>query len=278
MAGTIDNTNGALPIGIIGAGSIGRYVADAILQGDVKGAVLTAVSDICPPPDDFLARLKSRSVAFVDRFEQLTRFPVKLVVECANQEAARQCSDYFISRGIDLVIMSVGALVDGNFLSQLSSTAGEKGCRIYVPSGAIGAIDAIRAANVHGLEAVVLTTRKPPGSLGPVDGVDLENLTEPTVIYRGSATEAVKKFPKNVNVAAALSLAGLGPERTTVCVVADPGIDRNIHEIKVKGAFGSFKIRLSNNPSPKNPKTSYLACMSVVSLLKKILSPIQIGG
>lgn len=88
----------------------------------------------------------------------------------------------------------------------------------------------------------------------------------------------MKKFPKNVNVAAALSLAGLGPERTTVCVVADPHIDRNIHEVKVKGAFGAFKIRLANNPSPQNPKTSYLACLSVVSLLKKILSPVQIGS
>jgi aspartate dehydrogenase len=278
MAGTMDSTNGALPIGIIGAGSIGRYVADAVLDGDVKGAVLTAVADTCPPPKDFLERLESRSVPFVDHFEQLTRFPVKLVVECANQQAARQCSGYFISRGIDLVIMSVGALVDGDFFSELSSAAREKHCRIYVPSGAIGAIDAIRAANVHGLEEVVLTTRKPPGSLGSVEGFDLENLTEPTVVYRGKATEAVKKFPKNVNVAASLSLAGLGPEKTTVCVVADPGIDRNIHEIKVKGAFGVFKIRLANNPSPQNPKTSYLACMSVVSLLKKILSPVQIGG
>lgn len=278
MAGTTLNAKEALPIGIIGAGSMGRYVAKALLAGDVEGAVLTAVADIVLPPEDFLKRLADHSVAYVDRFELLTRHPIRLVIECANQGAARQCAGYFVSKGIDLVLMSVGALIDGDFLSGLSATAGAKGCRIYVPSGAIGAIDALSAAKLHGLEKVVLTTRKPPGSLDSVDGIDFKKITEPTVVYEGKALEAVKKFPKNVNVAAALSLAGLGPDKTTVCVVADPGIDRNIHEVKVKGAFGAFKIRLSNNPSPQNPKTSYLACMSVVSLLKKILSPVQIGS
>lgn len=185
MAETIVSTSGAMPIGIIGAGSIGRYVADAILQGDVRGAALSAVSDIVRPSEDFLKRLENHSVAFVDRFELMTRYPIKLVVECANQEAARQCAGYFVSRGIDLVIMSVGALVEGALLSKLSSEAREKGCRVYVPSGAIGAIDALRAANEHGLEKVVLTTRKPPSSLGAVDGLDLEKITEPTVIYEG---------------------------------------------------------------------------------------------
>lgn len=257
---------------------MGRYVADALLRGDVEGAVLTAVADIASPPEDFLKRLGDHSVAFVDRFDQLTRYPLRLVVECANQAAVRQCAGYFVSKGIDLVLMSVGALVEEDFLSELCAIAGANGCRIHIPSGAIGAVDALSAAKLHGLEKVVLTTRKPPGSLGSVDGIDFKKITKPTVVYEGKALEAVRKFPKNVNVAATLSLAGIGPDNTTVCVVADPGIDRNIHEVKVKGAFGAFKIRLSNNPSPQNPKTSYLACMSVVSLLKKIFSPVQIGS
>jgi aspartate dehydrogenase len=123
-----------------------------------------------------------------------------------------------------------------------------------------------------------LTTRKPPRSLGEIEGIDLERLKEPLVIFEGPAKEAVAKFPQNVNVAATISLAGIGPERTLVRVVADPAIGQNIHEIRARGAFGSFEIRLANLPNPDNPKTSLLACLSVVSLLKKIRATVQIGG
>lgn len=138
-------------------------------------------------------------------------------------------------------------------------------------------IDALKAARLHGLEKVILTTRKPPGSLGRIEGIDLDHLTEPRVVYEGKATEAVVKFPQNVNVAATISLAGVGPEKTQVRVVADPTINQNIHEIQVHGAFGSFEIRLANNPSPENPKTSFLACLSVLCLLKRIQEGVQIG-
>jgi aspartate dehydrogenase len=114
--------------------------------------------------------------------------------------------------------------------------------------------------------------------LGEIDGINLETLTEPRVVYEGRAKEAVLKFPQNVNVAATLSLAGLGPERTRVRIVADPTVDRNIHEIHAEGAFGSFEIRLANSPSPQNPKTSFLACLSLVSLLKRIQETAQIGN
>jgi aspartate dehydrogenase len=204
-------------------------------------------------------------------------FPLKLVVECANQEVIRQCADLFLSHGIDLLIMSVGALAQESFLANIARKAKEKGSRIHIPSGAVGAIDALKAAKLHGLEEVTLTTRKPPRSFGKIEGVDLKHLTQPRVLYEGKATEAVVKFPQNVNVAATVSLAGLGPEKTKVRVVADPTIDKNIHEIQARGAFGSFEIRLINNPSPQNPKTSFLACLSVVSLLKRIQETIQIG-
>ena len=108
--------------------------------------------------------------------------------------------------------------------------------------------------------------------------MNLEDLKEPRILYEGPATEAVAKFPQNVNVAATLSLAGLGPEKTRVRVVADPGVHQNIHEIHARGAFGSFEIRLANWPNPDNPKTSLLSCLSVVSLLKRVRGTVQMGG
>jgi aspartate dehydrogenase len=214
----------------------------------------------------------------VDSFSFLLDFPIKLAVECANQKVARECAPFFISKGIDLLIMSVGALVQGSFFQEVSREAEERGTHIYIPSGAVGAIDALQAAKIQGLDEVTLTTRKPPRSLGKIEGVDLEGLREPRLIFEGPATEAVVKFPQNVNVAATISLAGVGPDRTLVRVVADPSLTQNIHEIRARGAFGSFEVRFANLPNPENPKTSLLACLSVVSVLKRIGESVQIGG
>jgi aspartate dehydrogenase len=268
----------SLPIGIIGAGSIGSFLARSIVRGEVEGIILVAVADILPLPKEFLEELRSHSVAVVDSFTSLLEFPLKLVVECANQEVVRKCADMVISKKINLLIMSVGALVHGSFFEEMVAKAKENECQIYIPSGAVGAIDALKAARLHGLEEVILTTRKPPNSLGKIEGMDLDNLVEPLVVYEGKATEAVVKFPQNVNVAATISLAGIGPDRTKVRVVADPTIGQNIHEIQARGAFGSFEIRLANNPTPQNPKTSFLACLSVLSLLKRIQGEVQIGN
>ena len=267
-----------LPVGIIGMGSMGSFVSRAIISGKVPGVKLMAVAEIRPLPDDLGRELKAHSISVVDSFESLLKFPIRLALECANQVVARDFAPLFIDKGIDLLIMSVGAVVQEDFLRALSRRAEEKGVRIYLPSGAVGAIDALQAAKIQGLDEVTLTTRKPPRSLGKIEEVDLEGLKEPLVIFEGPAKEAVVKFPQNVNVAATISLAGIGPDRTRVRVVADPTIDQNIHEIRAQGAFGSFEIRLANLPNPENPKTSLLACLSVVSLLKKIRATMQIGG
>jgi aspartate dehydrogenase len=267
-----------LPIGIVGMGSLGSFVARAILNGKIPGVKLVAVAEIKPLPEVLLRELQSHSVAVVDSFSSLLDFPIKLAVEGANQKVARECAPFFISKGIDLLIMSVGALVQGSFFQEVSREAEERGTHIYIPSGAVGAIDALQAAKIQRLDEVTLTTRKPPRSLGKIEGVDLEGLREPRLIFEGPATEAVVKFPQNVNVAATISLAGLGPERTLVRVVADPSLTQNIHEIRARGAFGSFEIRFANLPNPENPKTSLLACLSVVSVLKRIGGSVQIGG
>jgi aspartate dehydrogenase len=267
-----------LPVGLIGLGSMGSFVAREIMKGEIPGIRLLAAADIRPPSPGLLQELRQHSVSFVQSFEGLGDFPIRLVIECANQKVVAESADFFLAKGMDLLLMSVGALVQGSLFSRLTSRAQEKGCRIYLPSGAIGAIDALQAAKLRGLDEVTLTTRKPPQSLSQVEGVDLENLKEPRVLYEGPASEAVVKFPQNVNVAATLSLAGLGPEKTRVRVVADPGVHQNIHEIHARGTFGSFEIRLANWPNPDNPKTSLLSCLSVVSLLKRIRETVQMGG
>jgi aspartate dehydrogenase len=267
-----------LPVGLIGLGSMGSFVAREIMKGEIPGILLVAAADIRPPSPDLLQELQRHSVSLVQSFEGLGNFPIRLVIECANQKVVTECADFFLAKGIDLLLMSVGALVQGSLFSQLTARAEEKGCRIYLPSGAIGAIDALQAAKLRGLDEVTLTTRKPPRSLGPIEGMNLEGLSEARVLFEGPATEAVVKFPQNVNVAATLSLAGLGPEKTRVRVVADPGVQQNIHEIRARGAFGYFEIRLANWPNPDNPKTSLLSCLSVVSLLKRVRGTVQMGG
>ena len=267
-----------LPVGLIGLGSMGSFVAREIMKGEIPGVRLLAAADIRPPSPGILQELRENSVSLVQSFEGLGNFPIRLVIECANQKVVAECADFFLAKGISLLLMSVGALVQGSLFSRLTARAEEKGCRIYLPSGAIGAIDALQAARLRGLDEVTLTTRKPPQSLGQVEGVNLDGLKEPRILYEGPAIEAVVKFPQNVNVAATLSLAGLGPEKTRVRVVADPGVHQNIHEIHARGAFGSFEIRLANWPNPDNPKTSLLSCLSVVSLLKRIRGTVQMGG
>jgi aspartate dehydrogenase len=271
-------TEGLIPVGIIGLGSMGSFVAREILQGRVPGMRLAGVADIKPPAPDLQQELRDQSVPLVKSFKDLADCSIQLVIECASQKVVQECAHFFVSRGIDLLIVSMGALVQGSFFEDLSAQAEAKGARIYIPSGAVGAIDALQAAKLRGLDEVSLTTRKPPGSLGKVEGVNLDELREARVLFEGPAAEAVIKFPQNVNVAATISLAGLGPHKTRVRVVADPAIDQNIHEIRARGTFGSLEIRLANRPNPDNPKTSLLACLSVVSLLRRIRGTVQIGS
>ena len=172
----------------------------------------------------------------------------------------------------------------GGFLGHedLFDLARERGCHIYIPSGAIAGLDGLRAAAMGRIDTVRLTTHKPPQSLATAEIVrekrlTLEGLAGPLTIFEGPASEAVRHFPVNLNVAASLSLAGIGAEATIVKVVADPGLTRNVHEVEVEGEFGRLFVRLENVPSPDNPKTSYLAALSALALLKRITEPVQIG-
>jgi aspartate dehydrogenase len=172
--------------------------------------------------------------------------------------------------------------VDRPFLDKLLDTARAQGVRLIVPSGAIGGLDAIKSASIAPLSEVSILNIKPPQALVGAPyvvkkGIDLFAIRSPTMIYEGFAEEAAREFPKNLNVTVALSLAGIGPEKTRVKLVVDPSETRNIHEITAKGDFGEATFRVAGLPSPDNPKTSYLAALSAIATLKNLMSPLQVG-
>ncbi len=266
-----------LRIGIIGCGTIGGEVCRAVDSGLVHGA-LVGISDVSAAAADRLAR-RLRSTPPVLSQEQVIEAS-DLVVEATTREAAPGIIRAVLERGRDVMVMSVGGLLA--CLDDACAVAQYRQRRIYVPTGAIAALDAVKGAAAAAVSRVVLTTRKPPKALAGAPfvvqhGIDLEGLREPTLIFSGSAREAVPAFPANVNVAAALSLAGVGPDRTEVRVIADPTCDKNIHEVEMEGSFGRMVARMENVPSPGNPKTSYMASLSAIALLQRLTSPLVIG-
>lgn len=214
--------------------------------------------------------------------EILGRNDVHIVIEAASQEAVRQYAAKILSSNKDLMVMSAGALLDDALLSRMIEVARENGRRIYVPSGAIVGLDNVKSAAIGKIDEVILVTKKPPISFRGApyvekSKIDLSSIKEPLVLYEGIAREAVKLFPQNVNVAATLSLAGVGPDRTRVKIIVDPNITSIVHEIYVKGEFGEIFTRTVNKPFPNNPRTSYVAALSAIATLKRISGNIVVG-
>lgn len=271
---------------IIGCGAIGSELAVAIDCGKVQGATLVALLDA---RQDVAYKLKSQlrnDVSVFSNFSELTSsnefIGAELVIECASQAAAKSFSKQIVERKKNLMLMSVGALTDGILLSQLSSIILTNGNHIYIPSGAIAGIDAIKSVKGT-LESVTLTTTKNPAALAGAPFFNFcdtgpESIKRKTLIYEGTAADAVNKFPANINIAAILSLAGIGFQKTKVKVIADPHITVNKHQIEAVGAFGKISITVQNVLSYNNPKTSYLAVLSAIECLRAICEPgIKIG-
>lgn len=266
----------SLKIGIIGCGAIGSELSKAI-SSRIPQADLAAIADIDKEKARKLAQAFLPHPQVLPLEELIAR--VDLVVECASSSASAAITEKTLSRGKDILVMSVGGLLGQENLFQL---AREKNCRIYLPSGALAGLDGVKSAAAGRIDSVTLTTRKPPAGLKGAPylmkkGIDLGSLTKEKVIFQGTAEEAVEGFPRNINVAAALSLAGVGAAHTRVRIVADPAISRNVHEIEVEGEFGRLVSRTENLPSPSNPKTSFLAILSAIATLKAIVSPVKIG-
>jgi aspartate dehydrogenase len=271
---------GTLKIGIIGCGYIGRQICSAIDSG-VVDAELSALCDSSEKKALELAASLKRSSPTCMKIEELLH-SVDLLIESASQSAVRFIVPRALEAGCDVMVLSVGALADEALREIIFKLAQQNNRKLYFPSGAVVGIDGINSASAGEISSVTLTTRKPPSGLSGApyikcNGIELEKIEKETLIFEGTASEAVEAFPANVNVAATISLAGIGFERTKVKIIADPTASRNVHEITVEGEFGKFFTKVENLPSSDNPKTSYLAALSAISTLKKILNPVKIG-
>lgn len=268
-------------IGLLGCGAIGTEIALAVDSGKIP-ARLTHVFDFSKESAALLiSKLKNKPV-ITENVGLLAASPVDLIVEAASQDAVRDNALSILQNRKDLMIMSVGALLDESIFDIVLEGCKDFGKHVYLPSGAIAGLDAVRAVKDE-LDSLVLVTTKNPKALKgakffETSTIDLDKINKPTVIYEGAAQEAVKLFPANINVAALLSIAGIGSTKTRVKLVADPNTDKNTHEIEASGKFGRFSIKVENVPSPSNPKTSMLATLSAIECLRKICdSEIQIG-
>lgn len=243
-----------MKIGIIGCGAIAHEIAK--YRNDV-----VAFYDQCPEKCEDLPGVRCNDI---DSLISHSDF----IIEAASPSAVKEYAEKIINSGKDLLIMSVGGLADDEFRAKIFKMAREKGVRIYLPAGAIGGIDIIRSARMAGIKKAKIMSTKNSKTLG----VDCK---ERTLVFKGSAKEAIKRFPKSTNVTVLLMIAtGVDVE---VEVYADPSAKRNTHEIYLEGEFGEVVIKVSNNPSRSNPRTSYLAALSPLEVLDLINSPIWVG-
>ncbi|MGB9919034.1 aspartate dehydrogenase [Fervidobacterium riparium] len=204
---------------------------------------------------------------YLERFE-IPR-ETDIVVECASVEAVKEFGIDILKSGKDFYIISSGAFADEEFRATFLAELKNSSSNVYIPSGAIGGIDIVRAVRNY-VEKVVLTTKKPPKAFG------IEEIQEPKTIFSGNAVEAIKKFPQNTNVSVTLSLALGSFEKVTVNVVADPNVNENIHEINIFSSVGNYTVIHKNKPSP-NPKTSYLTPLSLAAAIKRNIEKFKIG-
>ena len=266
----------ALSVGIGGFGAIGRAIGRK-LDGGVPGLVLAAVSANRPEnAEKYLADF-ARPVPVVTLAELADVADV--IVECAPSRVFADVAEPTIERGRIFMPLSVGALLNR---LDLIERAQATGARIIVPTGALIGLDAVRAAAEGTIRSVTLVTRKPPAGLKGAPylaehDISLDALDEPLKIFDGSARDGAKGFPANVNVAAALSLAGIGPDRTRLEIWADPTIDRNIQHVVVEADSARFEMTIENVPSSDNPRTGRITALSVIAALRGLVSPLKVG-
>lgn len=273
-----------LKVALLGCGMIGKTLASAIAKGRAGEAELVGLCDLIEENVQRIAKnLGLEGILITSNPNKLIEnSDADLIIEAASQKAVNNFAIKIIKSGKNLMIMSVGALVDQKLYEELKKTAEIFGKKIYLPSGAICGLDGIKGASIEKISEISLTTRKNPVSLvgAPyiiTNKIKLEEIKEPVLLYEGSAKEAAKAFPKNINVATSLSIAGIGPEKTKIRIIADPTINKNIHEIYAKGDFGELTTIVKNEVFPENPKTSYLAALSAIRTLKKLTETVQVG-
>lgn len=268
--------NKTVRVGIGSLGTVGMALARRIVASDA-GLVLTAVS----ARDTQRAAARVADIgcdARVLPLEELAQ-AADVVVECAPAACFLTLAGPVIAAGKVLVPISVAGLLEHMELVEQARTSG---ARILVPSGAILGLDALRAAREGEIQEVRMITRKPPNGLAGAphlvnNNINVEGLTQPLKVFEGSAAEGARGFPANVNVAAAVGLAGVGPERTVLEIWADPGVDRNVHDIKVIADAATFTLHIENVPTAENPRTGRLVAQSVMATLRRLSSPLVVG-
>lgn len=262
-------------LGMIGCGAIGREVVSAWRRGGLgEGVVLAAVLVRRPRSDNDDPPLTSDVERFLDR-------GVDVVLECAGHQAVRDHGTRCLARGADLVLTSIGALVDDGLRARLEQAAADSGRRLILAAAGIGALDILSAAAVGGLARVAMTVRKDPSAWygTAAEGLcDLASLAAPVVIYQGPVRDGARRYPQNVNIAAAVALAGIGLDRTQLTIIADPTIRTHVVEIEAAGAFGSFRFVEDVAPTVDNPKTGKLVAMAVIKTIRQLAAPVVIGG
>jgi len=252
-------------VGIVGCGFIGCTLAEYIARKG-KDYRIAAVFDKIKERSLKVAKL-APGAKITSSIEETVSLG-GLVIEAADKTAARKVLREVIKRKKSALIMTVGALIGGE---RLLSEARKAGAQIYLPSGAVSGIDAIKAARMAGIKSVTLTTIKPAKGLG------LGKLKKDVTVFEGSAKEAIRRFPKNINVSALISLAGIGAVKTRVRIVASARNRLNTHEIEITGKSGRIATLTENAPSPENPKTSMLAAYSAMAVLESIKDGVHIG-
>jgi len=259
-------------IGLIGGGNIGKFLLQRInIEGLLPdGKIVGLYTRNNQTAEQLAAEFDTANYQDV---QLLIEDPaIDVVIEAATIEVVKDHAASILAKGKDLVLSSVGALADVDFYRELEGICQASGTRIHLPAGAIGGLDVLKAAKSIGeLESVSIITRKPPQAL-PGAPADREQ-----VMFEGSANEAIELFPKNINVSIILSLAGLGPEQTGVKIISDPTVRKNSHSIEATGSFGKLSLQVENDPMPNNPKTSYLAALSVLSVLKNKDAVVKVG-
>jgi len=253
-----------MKVGILGCGAIANIITNFALEGKLGVEIKFFYDRDMERAENLAYQVEGRVVLELeDMLEH-----VDLVIEAASPQAVEEMVPIILKGGKDVIVMSVGGLIDPKIRKNLEKLAKDNNCRIYIPSGAIVGLDGIKAASLGKIQRATLVTRKPPRSLG----ITTEN---ETTLYHGKASDAVKKFPLNINVAASLSLAS--GQEIEVKIIADPVVDRNIHEVEVVGDFGEFRTITENVRCSMNPKTSVLAAYSAIKLLNSLNESLRVG-
>ena len=260
-------------VGLIGFGAIGRALWAALAEGRAGDAVCPSVLVRSPRVEAGVPLTADADAFFAERLDA--------VVECAGHEAVRQHGPRALAMGADLVVTAIGALVDDALRARLEAAAAAAGRRLIIPSAGIGALDMLGAAAVGGLSRVRVTVRKDPASWKGTAAeavCDLDALEGPVVLYEGPVREGARRYPANVNISAAAALAGIGLDRTELCIIADPAIATHVVELEAEGAFGRFRFVEDVLPSDENRKTGRIVAMALTKTLRQLSSPIVIGA